>query len=171
MDDGRPYKLTDGQRACLRLVNQHMTSKEIARALGISKATVDQRLDRARRQLGAASRGEAARVFARIEGEYDRVLYDPADIAGILPLPPIPAMRDGSVQPDRYRDVMREDQRPFDAASPPPRDRSLHLPADGGGRNDLSLQQRLGWIVAIAIGAALAFGGVIAGLEALTHIL
>ena len=37
--------LTDGQKACLRLVVDYHTSKEISRILGISPFTVDQRLD------------------------------------------------------------------------------------------------------------------------------
>lgn len=60
-------ELTEGQKACLRLVGQHHTSKEIARKLGISPFTVDQRLDAARRKLDASSRREAAMIFAKIE--------------------------------------------------------------------------------------------------------
>lgn len=59
--------LTEGQKACLRLVVQHYTSKEIARTLGISPFTVDQRLDAARRKLNAASRKDAAKKFAALE--------------------------------------------------------------------------------------------------------
>ncbi len=60
-------ELTEGQKACLRLVDDHHTSKEIARILGISPFTVDQRLDAARRKLGAASRKDAAKLFAAVE--------------------------------------------------------------------------------------------------------
>lgn len=59
-------ELTEGQKACLRLVDDHMTSKEIARSLGISHFTVDQRLDAARRKLNAATRKDAAKIFAAI---------------------------------------------------------------------------------------------------------
>jgi DNA-binding CsgD family transcriptional regulator len=59
--------LTEGQKACLRLVDEHHTSKEIARILGISPFTVDQRLDAARRKLNAASRKDAAKIFAAME--------------------------------------------------------------------------------------------------------
>lgn len=64
--EARP-ELTDGQKACLRLVDDHHTSKEIARILGISPFTVDQRLDAARRKLNAPSRKDAAKIFAAIE--------------------------------------------------------------------------------------------------------
>ena len=56
MNAQSPLDLTEGQKACLRLVVQQQTSKEIARVLGISPFTVDQRLDAARRKLNAASR-------------------------------------------------------------------------------------------------------------------
>ena len=62
-----PLHLTEGQQACLRLVAQHHTSKEIARTLGISPFTVDQRLDAARRKLNAASRIDAAKIFDAME--------------------------------------------------------------------------------------------------------
>jgi len=60
-------ELTEGQKACLRLVDDHLTSKEIARILGISPFTVDQRLDAARRKLKAATRKDAAKIFASLE--------------------------------------------------------------------------------------------------------
>ncbi len=61
--------LTEGQKACLRLVDDHHTSKEIARILGISPFTVDQRLDAARRKLDAASRKDAAKIFSAMDGD------------------------------------------------------------------------------------------------------
>jgi hypothetical protein len=60
-------ELTEGQKACLRLVDHHLTSKEIGRFLRISHFTVDQRLDAARRKLNAATRKDAAKIFAAIE--------------------------------------------------------------------------------------------------------
>lgn len=73
-----PLHLTEGQKACLRLVEQHHTSKEIARTLGISPFTVDQRLDAARRKLNAASRIEAAKIFAALDqnGISQRFVYE-----------------------------------------------------------------------------------------------
>ncbi|MEI4600199.1 sigma factor-like helix-turn-helix DNA-binding protein, partial [Klebsiella pneumoniae] len=56
----------------------NLSSKEIARLLGISKSAIDQRLDRARQVLGASSRREAARIFAGLEAGYDRITRDPA---------------------------------------------------------------------------------------------
>jgi DNA-binding CsgD family transcriptional regulator len=71
--------LTEGQINCLRLVSQNYTSKEIARLLGISPFTVDQRLDAARKKLSATSRTDAARRFTELSsGEiYEPLVYDP----------------------------------------------------------------------------------------------
>jgi DNA-binding CsgD family transcriptional regulator len=75
--------LSDGQKQCLRLVGQHLTSKEIARKLGISHFTVDQRLDSARRKLNAHSRKDAVRIFMAMEQESlsEPLVYEPSDIA------------------------------------------------------------------------------------------
>jgi DNA-binding CsgD family transcriptional regulator len=88
-------ELTDGQKACLRLVDNHHTSKEIARLLGISPFTVDQRLDAARRKLKAASRKDAAKIFAAFEKGtlseplvYEPQRLEPAGFSDISMLPP-----------------------------------------------------------------------------------
>jgi FixJ family two-component response regulator len=56
MADGS-VELTEGQKACLRLVDDHLTSKEIGRSLGISHFTVDQGWTR----RGATERRNAQR--------------------------------------------------------------------------------------------------------------
>ena len=60
--------LTDKQREVLDLLIEHKTSKEIARLLGISPHTVDQRIFFAKEKLGAASRNEAAAAYRRLVG-------------------------------------------------------------------------------------------------------
>lgn len=55
--------LSESERACLRLVYQHMTSKDIARQLGVSPHTVDMRLRQAIRKLEVTTRIEAARAL------------------------------------------------------------------------------------------------------------
>lgn len=78
-----PGDLTEGQKQCLRLVGQHLTSKEIARKLDISHFTVDQRLDSARRKLNAQSRKDAVRIFMAMEQEKlsEPFVYEPGVIA------------------------------------------------------------------------------------------
>jgi DNA-binding CsgD family transcriptional regulator len=56
--------LSPQQVACLRLVGELRTSKQIADILGISSHTVDTHLSNAVRRLGAANRMEAARLLA-----------------------------------------------------------------------------------------------------------
>jgi len=64
----RVSRLTPGQRACLELVDDHATSKEIARQLGISRHTVDARLRQAIQILGVSSRREAAIIWRAASG-------------------------------------------------------------------------------------------------------
>jgi len=70
MDDHDLF--TDKQCRVLDLLIEHKTSKEIARALGISPYTVDQRISLARAKLGVSSRGELAaryRAMRRTSGQ------------------------------------------------------------------------------------------------------
>ena len=79
-ESSRVANLTAKQRECLHLVVLRKSSKEIARILEISKPAVDQRLVSARRVLGASTRDEAALIYARASGTYDRILYDPVGV-------------------------------------------------------------------------------------------
>jgi DNA-binding CsgD family transcriptional regulator len=81
--------LTDGQRDCLRLVYNHLTSKDIARILGVSPHTVDMRLRLAMKVLSVGSRIEAARLLVQAEAggatpgdAYQPLIYHPSEIAG-----------------------------------------------------------------------------------------
>lgn len=87
MSGKRQPDLTEGQKACLRLVYEHRTSKEIARILDISPYTVDQRLDAARRKLNAGSRAEAARLFVRSEAGRmsDTMVYETQSVDATVP--------------------------------------------------------------------------------------
>lgn len=73
-------RLTEKQRACLDLVLEHRTSKQIARQLGVSKYTVDQRITNARTALGATDRADAAMRYARLRKLYHRIAYDPVEV-------------------------------------------------------------------------------------------
>jgi DNA-binding CsgD family transcriptional regulator len=87
--------LTDAERDCLRLVFQHMTSKDIARHLGVSPHTVDMRLRQSIRKLAVTSRIEAARVLVTEEialgielpteissDAYQPLIYQASEIVG-----------------------------------------------------------------------------------------
>ena len=81
--DGRNLlgELTAKQREVMDLLIQHQTSKEIARQLGISPHTVDQRVQFARDKLGVRSRGEAAAVYRRLVETYEQPTYENSYIA------------------------------------------------------------------------------------------
>jgi DNA-binding CsgD family transcriptional regulator len=55
--------LTEKQREVLSLVAEGMTSKEIARKLGISESAVNQRIEVIRQRLGGMSRASIARLY------------------------------------------------------------------------------------------------------------
>jgi DNA-binding CsgD family transcriptional regulator len=84
---GRVARLSAGQRACLDLVDDHATSKEIARQLDISRHTVDARLRGAIQTLGVSSRREAAIIYrAAMQAQtYQSFTYQPPRIVAAAP--------------------------------------------------------------------------------------
>lgn len=130
--------LSEGQADCLLLVNEHMTSKEIAERLGISRHTVDQRVRGAMRTLGVYKRTEAARIVAQSKHH-----------AGLFPL-------GSQIEPYVEHEVAgrsRSIAMPF-----PTRQRPV---------NEMGIGLRLLWILGIAVGAAASLGMYLAGLESL----
>jgi DNA-binding CsgD family transcriptional regulator len=59
--------LSEGQKACLRLVAKGMSSKEIAKALGLTPQTVDTYVKVSMARVGASNRREAARMLVAAE--------------------------------------------------------------------------------------------------------
>ncbi|TAK10695.1 MAG: LuxR family transcriptional regulator [Rhizorhabdus sp.] len=183
MESDRIEKLTEAQRICLRMVLMHLSSKDIARELGISPHTVDQRLRMAIQALGVANRFEAARILARYESPdayqpaYQSAVYQSPHVAP----PPVRAtvgLSDsiGTRQGENgfQGSAVREEQIAFRTpafAATGGHFVNLPIPTPGRERNDLNIVQRLGWIVTIAIATALAFGGLLAGLDALKRLL
>jgi DNA-binding CsgD family transcriptional regulator len=169
-------KLSEGQRACLRRVLMHMSSKDIARELDISPHTVDQRLRVAIQTLAVANRFEAARILAQFERPelYQPPLYQAPYVAPIRQMPPVGfTSQHGDRQYGQaYGGALREEQVAFrTTAWPTHQSFPLPLPPAGGGRNDLGYLPRLGWIAAIAVGTALSFGMLLTGLDALSRLL
>ena len=168
----RVARLTPGQLDCLRLVDQHLSSKEIAAELGISPHTVDQRVRQALATLGVERRAQAARIVAQYSGPYQRLIHQSPYIE--------PSARTGQSEAAVSNQIRHADragkageagflteQRP---ASFRP---SLQLPfaTRSNPRNEMSVGQWLFWIVVIAIGAAFAAGMYLAGLESLARLL
>lgn len=73
-----PAALTNREKATLRLLLAGHDAKSIARELGLSVHTVNERLRDARRKLGAASSREAARRLAESEAALPQNLGDSA---------------------------------------------------------------------------------------------
>lgn len=172
MGPERLSRLTEGQLACLRLVSRHLTSKQIARQLGISKDTVDQRLDRARRTLGVANRYEAATALADFERKYHRIVYEPGAIADEPEADESwPQSSVGEARLSGAKLTVREEQAQF-AIDVPYRAAAPRLPIArfGEERNDLTTLERLGWIAVIAIAVPVLLGSLIGGLWALGEI-
>lgn len=74
-------QLTDKQKEVLDLLVRHKTSKQIARELGISPHTVDQRIAAARRKFDVETRNDLAEAYmaAQLQGGdatiYERPVY------------------------------------------------------------------------------------------------
>jgi DNA-binding CsgD family transcriptional regulator len=167
----RVAALSAGQLDCLRLVDQHLSSKEIAAELKISPHTVDQRIRQALHTLGVERRAQAARLVAQFSGPYQRLIHQTPYIEA----EPRSGHPDAAVRHQiRHADRagrgegagFRTEQRAV-AFAP-----SLPLPfaTRSNPRNEMSVGQRLFWIAAIAIGAAFAAGMYLAGLESLARL-
>ena len=168
----RVARLSAGQVACLRLVDRHLSSKEIASELNISPHTVDQRIRQALQILGVERRTQAARMVADAGDPYQRLIHQSPHI----PAAPQSGHPEAAVsQQIRHADRAGRagnvgfltEQRP---ASFWP---SLQLPfaTRSNPRNEMNVGQRLFWIAAIAIGSAFSAGMYLAGLESLSRLL
>jgi len=168
----RVAKLTAGQLDCLLLVDQHLSSKEIAGELKISPHTVDQRVRQALGILGVERRTQAARIVAQVKGPYQRLIHQSPYIElEASPAHPEAAVSHQTRHADRAGEIgeagFLTEQRPASSWS------SLQLPFEtrSNPRNEMSVGQRLFWIAAIAIGSAFSAGMYLAGLESLSRLL
>lgn len=160
-------KLSEGQRQCLRLVLAHKSSKDIARALGISSHTVDQRLKVAMKTLGASTRVEAAQRHAELEAQYQPLVYQSPDIARTGAPPTIGASADA---PGALADAVAEQRAVYQVDAPLSRALQAPVPIKGRSPSELGTWQRIGWIVVIMLAIALIFGVFVAGLEGLSRL-
>ena len=173
----RVARLSDGQRQCLALVNQHLSSKEIALRLGISSHTVDQRVRQSLQILGVEKRGEAARMVASVmrsshDPAYQRLIHQPPYIDAA----PAPGHQDGAVgQQIRQADRAGKSSLVEIDTEPRPANRWASLPLPIATRsqpsNEMGVGTRLLWIVLIAVGAAFSAGMYLAGLESLSRMM
>jgi DNA-binding CsgD family transcriptional regulator len=168
----RVARLTAGQLDCLRLVDQHLNSKEIAAELRISPHTVDQRIRQALGILGVERRTQAARIVAQYSAPYQRLIHQ----SPYIPAQPETDHPEAAVSTQiRHADRAGEigeagfltEQRPasFRSSLQPP------FATRSNPRNEMSVGQRLFWIATIAIGAAFSAGMYLAGLESLARLI
>ena len=168
----RVARLSPGQLDCLLLVDQHLSSKEIAAELKISPHTVDQRIRQALHILGVERRTQAARLVSRYKDPYQRLKHQSPHIE--------PSARSGEPAAAASNQIRHADrageagaagfiteQRPasFRLSLQPP------FATRSNPRNEMSVGQRLFWIAAIAIGSAFSAGMYLAGLESLARLL
>jgi DNA-binding CsgD family transcriptional regulator len=168
----RVSRLSRGQLDCLLLVDQHFSSKEIAAELHISPHTVDQRIRGALQALGVERRAQAARIVARHQGPYQRLIHQSSYIEGMPP---------GGQSVGAVSHQIRHADRAGEAGNPglnteqrsDPSWSSLPLPfaTRSHPRNEMSVGLRLLWIFLIATGAAFSAGMYLAGLESLARLL
>ena len=164
-------KLSKGQLDALLLVDQHLSSKEIAVELGISPHTVDQRIRGALQTLGVERRSQAARMVAQVHGQYQRLIHQTPHIEG----------GGGQGQPGEAVGLqIRHADRAggaFDLGviteqrSGPGLSLPLPFATRSRPRNEMSVGLRLVWIVLIAMGATFSAGMYLAGLESLGRML
>lgn len=168
----RVARLSSGQLDCLRLVQAHLSSKEIAAELQISPHTVDQRIRGALHILGVERRSQAARLVAQYGGAYQRLIHQSPHIEtetadeqseGAVGIQIRHADRAGKDEEAGFRTEQRA------VISAP----SLQLPiaTRSHPRNEMNVGQRLLWIASIAIAAAFSAGMYLAGLESLSRLL
>ena len=167
----RVARLSAGQLDCLRLVDQHLSSKEIAAELKISPHTVDQRIRGALHILGVDRRSQAARLISQHCGPYQRLIHQPPYVEPN----PSTVQPDGTVSiqirhADRAGGTEGSSQFTEQTVASRP---SLQMPfaTRSNPRNEMSVGQRLLWIVLIATGAAFSAGMYLAGLESLARLL
>jgi DNA-binding CsgD family transcriptional regulator len=169
----RVARLTKGQLDCVRLVDQHLSSKEIAVELGISPHTVDQRIRQALQILGVDRRAQAARIVAQHCGPYQRLIHQSPHI-------------ETSGAADDQQGAASNQIRHADRAGEAWGSSSFHTEQKRGlswsslqppfatrshPRNEMSVGARLLWIAVIATGAAFSAGMYLAGLESLARML
>ena len=183
----RIARLSRGQLEVLRLVNRHLSSKEIAAQLDISSHTVDQRVRGAIRVLGVTRRSEAARLLHQHDlafgpepdptqgteiAAYQRLIHQTPDID----VKPDQAQFKGAVSSQiRHADrtggagaKCLETEQSVLAVRP-----SLLLPwsTPQQARNAWSVGERLVMVAGVAILSSLSVGMMLAGLESLSRLL
>lgn len=152
-------KLTDRQRASLRLVLSGYETKEIARQLDISPDRAAKDIKSAMAKLNVSRRLDAARILAQVEGAHEgpglvQALFG-NDRIGPPPLLPIT---------ERQRDYVAEARATY-VVDQPSAELSMPIRKRGSEHNNLGPWQRIIWIALITAFILSAFGFLTVGLS------
>ncbi|MGR4892722.1 helix-turn-helix transcriptional regulator [Sphingopyxis sp. LARHCG72] len=153
-------RLTGKQRACLDLLLERKTSKQIALELKIAKPTVDQRITTARHILGATDRDDAALRYARLKNIYDRITCDPVHI------PPVPCF-----VPSDFADGDPSEPMQANARGAPVGSWGQGLPFGKVGSHDHGSFVRLAIVAAILVAIVIFLLGGLGIAQALTRLI
>lgn len=152
MSPDRLSRLTERERAYLRLVCNAHSSKEIALRFRVEPGTVDKALKSAMAKLGTSSRREAARLLmAAEEGQKlgcQPPSIEPAPRTGMI----AGSGSDGDWRQATSNNAVREEQAPYWGSAPFDQAMRLPIPRYKGERNELKLGERLIWVGGIALG-------------------
>lgn len=153
MTPDRIDQLSPRERECLALVAENFSSKEIARKLDLSPYTVDEYIATARVKLGASSRAEAARLLTAAEVDSsappDEIGGDPRALVSLL---------------ENSQESSHERKRGL---------RRWQIPILRQGRryNDLTIFQRLVWIILGAVAFIFLFAQLAQGMQVIESML
>jgi DNA-binding CsgD family transcriptional regulator len=161
MSSDRLERLTEKEREVLRLVPTHGTITAIARALTISDSAVKLRLSSATKKLGVVGRHDAARLLVEQEG-WPPYPNRTAPIEQVEPSPGPGLVEDRQAPGDG---VAAAGEEPFEEPSLGHLVSQIADRLSGkGGRNQLTIPQRLAFIFAVMILGLLLFSMLLATL-------
>lgn len=165
-------KLTPAEIRCLELVPKGLTSKEIARETGFKPNTVDAYLKAATTKLRVSKRSVAAQLmFSAKNREVPKLVYENSVIPNELTFADKEASTGQGDGPDdlRHREPLKSES--LDSGRGPAWLEPSHPIAKFfGGENKLSFVQRVLWVIALAIGIGIGFGGLVSGLLQLSRL-
>lgn len=179
--------LTEAQKACLRGVLAHLTSRQIARELGISPHTVDGHLRAAMQRLGVRNRTEAALLLAAVEDRFPQPLArEPVPARTNLGVAEAAVSIDSECFPDAPytgTEVTYEEHERNIAYTSGHREQGLLVDwketespepmvsvAHSSHRNERNAGERLLIILLVSFGSALMFAALVLGLSALSEL-
>ncbi len=170
MESERCRRLTRQQIACLRLVADGLSSKEIAARLDLQPGTIDQYLKDASAILGTRTRSQAAVVYMRFLGTEvtPKSELQPQDLARVDCTAPFSfvARTDADSFEPAGRLEVREERSPYGEPPPALDDPSGGAVDEGGERTRLGVWQKAALIAALSIFMALAVTGLVVAMRA-----